>query len=91
MGIQTIFRGNLKAKLNEIWYKGYTEFRRYDLLLWFGKDQLNNTVWREVNEEWNAFCETYTPIELQIVRREDSQQDFLVVKKTLLKDFSEVI
>jgi len=80
---------HVENKLNKLFYMGYVEFERWELLCWFGTEKITKSVWAGIFEKWSSWfddeeecpaisiirCDGTTATQKYILIRSDRVQD----------------
>lgn len=85
------FSSDIENKLNKLFYMGYVEFERWEILCWFGVEKITKSVWASIFEEWASWFEDGQCPAISVIRCDGTTatQKYILINSDRVQDLTE--
>lgn len=86
------FSADVENKLNKLFYMGYVEIERWEMLSWFGGEKITKTVWASLFEVWSGWFDEYAECpSIKVIRCDNTTatQKFVLIRSDNIQDITE--
>ncbi|MFA2496530.1 MULTISPECIES: hypothetical protein [Enterobacteriaceae] len=85
------FSSDIENKLNKLFYMGYVEFERWEILCWFGVEKITKSVWAGLFEQWSSWFDDGDCPAINIVRCDGTTatQKYILIRSDRIQDLTE--